>query len=82
MMEKKKKLPVTKEQMQFLKSLGVEDREYSRDEFYEIVRGPIDDCLMSKGWAVYDPDYITNEIGDLCEDIITALTEAALEENW
>ncbi len=70
------RLPVTKEQMEFLKTLGVEDKEYTRDEFYQIVEGPVYDCLMEKGWAKYDPEYITNEIGDMCEDIITALTMA------
>lgn len=61
--------------MEFLKTLGVEDKEYTRDEFYQIVEGPVYDCLMKKGWAKYDPEYITNETGDMCEDIITALTK-------
>ena len=75
----KKRLPVTAEQMEFLKALGVQDKEYTREEFDEIVEGPVYDCLMEKGWKP-GPDYEeTNEIGDLCEDIITALTMAKWE---
>lgn len=69
------RLPVTKEQMDFLKSLGVEDKDYTRKEMEEIVEGPVYDCLMERGWKP-GPDYEdTNEIGDMCEDIITALTK-------
>ena len=72
----KKRLPVSKEQMEFLKTLGVEDREYTRDEFYQIVEGPVYDCLMEKGWKPGTDFEETNEVGDMCEDIITALTMA------
>ena len=69
------RLPVTSEQMEFLKSLGVEDKDYTREEMEEIVEGPVYDCLMERGWKP-GPDYDeTNEIGDICEDIITALTK-------
>lgn len=70
----KKRLPVSKEQMEFLKTLGVEDREYTRDEFYQIVEGPVYDCLMERGWKPGTDFEETNETGDMCEDIITALT--------
>ena len=72
----KKRLPVSKEKMEFLKTLGVEDREYTRDEFYQIVEGPVYDCLMEKGWKPGTDFEETNEVGDMCEDIITALTMA------
>lgn len=69
------RLSVTKEQMEFLKTLGVEDRDYTKEEIDEIVEGPISDCLMERGWKP-GPDFEeTNEIGDMCEAIITALTK-------
>lgn len=71
----KKRLPVTKEQMEFLKTLGVEDKEYTKEETYRIVSDVVADCLMTKGWKD-SPDFEeTNEIGDMCEDIIDVLTE-------
>ena len=71
----KKRLPVTREQMEFLKTLGVEDKEYTKEETYRIVSDVVADCLVMKGFDTYDPDYETNEIGDMCEDIIDVLTE-------
>lgn len=69
------RLSVTKEQMEFLKTLGVEDRDYTREEIDEIIEGPVSDCLMERGWKP-GPDFEeTNEIGDMCEAIITALTK-------
>ena len=68
------RLSVTKEQMEFLKTLGVEDKDYTQEEIDEIIEGPVYDCLMERGWKP-GPDFEeTNEIGDMCEDIITALT--------
>ncbi len=68
------RLSVTKEQMEFLKTLGVEDKDYTKEEIDEIIEGPVYDCLMERGWKP-GPDFEeTNEIGDMCEDIITALT--------
>lgn len=69
------RLSVTKEQMEFLKTLGVEDRDYTKEEIDEIIEGPIYDCLMEEGWKPGDDFEETNEIGDMCEDIITALTK-------
>lgn len=69
------RLSVTKEQMEFLKTLGVEEKDYTKEEIDEIIEGPLYDCLMEKGWKS-GPDFEeTNEIGDMCESIITALTK-------
>ena len=35
------RLPVAREQMEFLKSLGVEDRDYTKEEIDEIIEGPV-----------------------------------------
>lgn len=68
------KLSVNKEQMEFLKSIGVEDKEYTREEIDALVEGPIYDHLMENGWKPGKDFEETNEVGDLCESIITALT--------
>ena len=69
------RLPVTKEQMEFLKTLGVEDRDYTKEEIDGIIEGPVYDCLMEKGWKPGTDFGETNETGDMCEEIITALTK-------
>lgn len=69
------RLSVTKEQMEFLKTLGVEDKDYTREEIDEIIEGPVYDCLMERGWKSGSDFEETNEVGDMCEDIITALTK-------
>ena len=69
------RLSVNKEQMKFLESLGVEDREYTEKEIEGIVEGPVCDCLMEKGWKPGKDFEETNEIGNMCESIITALTK-------
>lgn len=68
------KLSVSKAQMDFLNSIGIEDREYTREEIESLVEGPIYDCLMEKGWKPGKDFEETNEVGDLCESIITELT--------
>lgn len=69
------RLSLTKNQMDFLKTLGVEDRDYTKEEIDEIIEGPVSECLMERGWKP-GPDFEeTNEIGDMCEAIITALTK-------
>ena len=69
------RLSVTREQMAFLETLGVKDRDYTKEEIDEIIEGPVSACLMERGWKS-GPDFEeTNEIGDMCEAIITALTE-------
>ena len=69
------KLPLTKKQMEFLPTLGIEDREYTREEMSELAEGPVYDCLMSRGWKPGPEFEQTNAIGDMCESIIDALTE-------
>ena len=69
------RLSVTKEQMEFLKTLGVEEKDYTEEEIDEIIEGPLYDCLMEKGWSSGSDFEETNEIGDMCESIITALTK-------
>ena len=46
----KMKLPVTKKQMDFLKTLGIEDRLYTPEEMEYIADEVVYDCLMSRGW--------------------------------
>jgi len=78
---KKRRLTVTKEQMDFLKTLGVEDKEYTKEEFDDIAEGPVYDHLMSYGWKP-GPNYEeTNKIGDMCEAIIDALMDGK-HEQW
>ena len=71
----KMRLPVSEKQMLFLQSLGVEDREYTREEVDRIVEDVVADHLMLHGWKPGADFEETNEIGDMCEDIITALTK-------
>lgn len=61
--------------MEFLKSIGVEDREYTQDEIDDIVIDALVGHLMSYGWKP-GPDYEeTNEIGRMCEAVIDAIEE-------
>ena len=69
------KLPVTKKQMDFLKTLGIEDRLYTPEEMEYIADEVVYDCLMSRGWKPGNDFEETNEIGDMCEDLIDALNE-------
>ncbi len=69
------RLPLTKEQMQFLETLGIKDQNYTQKEIDEIIEGPIYDCLMERGWKPGSDFEETNEIGDMCESIITDLTK-------
>lgn len=66
------RLSLSKEKMDFLKSIGVEDREYSQDEIDDIVIDALVGHLMSYGWVRNtETEYEkTNQIGNLCEDII------------
>ena len=67
------RLPVTKEQLNFMKTIGIEDRDYTEEEMDALIEGPIYDCLMERGWKPGADFEETNEIGDMCENIITAL---------
>ena len=69
------KLPVTKKQMDFLKTLGIEDRLYTPEEMEYIADEVVYDCLMSRGWKPGNDFEETNEIGDMCKDLIDALNE-------
>ena len=68
------RLPLTKQQIDFLHTLGIEDRDYTREEINEIAEGPVYDCLVAKGWKPGPEFEETNEIGDMCEAIIDALS--------
>ena len=71
------RLSLPKEQMEFLKSIGIADRDYAQDEIDDIVIDALVGHLMSYGWkedtaTEYEQ---TNEIGDMCESIIDAIEE-------
>lgn len=70
-------LSLSKEQMNFLESIGIEDREYSQDEIDDVVIDALVGHLMSYGWEKNtDTEYEkTNEIGAMCENIIDAIEE-------
>lgn len=68
------RLPVTKQQMEFLNSIGIADRDYSEDEIEDEVLDIVAHYLAGHGFL--DSGYNkTNAVGDMCEDIITALTK-------
>lgn len=69
------RLLLSKKQMDFLRSIGIEDREYTKDEIEDYVIDDVSAHLCSQGFtdnSTYDK---TNEIGDMCESIIDALSE-------
>lgn len=69
------RLLLSKKQMDFLRSIGIEDREYTKDEIEDYVIDEVSAHLCSRGFtdnSTYDK---TNEIGDMCESIIDALSE-------
>ena len=70
------RLKLSKEQWDFVRKLGIADKDYTQDEIDEYVIETVYEHLMKRGWAKYDPDYIINEIGDMCESIIDAIEEA------
>lgn len=67
------RLKLTARQWDFLKSLGVEDRDYSQDEIDDIVIEALADELMRHGFTAKQED--VNEIGATCESIIDAIEE-------
>lgn len=71
------RLKLTDQQWDFLKSLGVEDRDYSQSEIDDVVIDALVGHLMSYGWEKNtNTEYEkTNEIGDMCENIIDAIEE-------
>lgn len=69
------RLPVSKEQLLFLATLGIEDKDYTREQIDDIIEGLVCECLMSRGWEPGQDFEKTNAVGDMCESIITALTQ-------
>lgn len=71
------KLSLSKEQWEFVKQLGIADREYSDEEIDDVVIDALVGHLMSYGWEKNtNTEYEkTNEIGDMCENIIDAIEE-------
>ena len=66
-------LKLTDQQWDFVRSLGVEDRDYTQDEIDDIVIEALSDKLMRCGFTVDQED--VNEIGAACERIIDAIEE-------
>ena len=64
---------LTDQQWDFVRSLGVEDRDYTQDEIDDIVIEALSDKLMRCGFTVDQED--VNEIGAACERIIDAIEE-------
>lgn len=62
------RLSLSKEKMDFLASIGIEDRNYSQSEIDDVVIDSVVGYLMSHGWRSIGEE--TNEIGELCESII------------
>lgn len=67
------RLKLTAQQWDFVKSLGIEDREYTQNEIDDVVIEALADKLMRFGFAAGQQN--TNKIGDLCEEIIDAIEE-------
>lgn len=67
------RLKLTDRQWNFLKSLGVEDRDYSQDEIDDIVIEALSDELMRHGFTDNQED--VNETGATCERIIDVIEE-------
>lgn len=67
------RLKLTAQQWDFVKSLGIEDREYTQNEIDDVVIEALADKLMRFGFA--DGQENTNETGDLCEEIIDAIVD-------
>lgn len=67
------RLKLTALQWDFLKALGVEDRDYSQDEIDDIVIEALADELMRHGFTKGQED--VNETGAACESIIDAIEE-------
>lgn len=70
------RLNLSQEKMEFLKSIGVEDRDYTQDEIDDVVIDALVGHLMTHGWKPGLDFEETNEIGDLCEAIIDAIEES------
>ena len=62
------RLKLSAEQWDFVKQLGVEDKEYTQTEIDDFVIETIADHLMTYGFNHGQES--TNIIGDMCESII------------
>jgi hypothetical protein len=67
------RLKLTAQQWDFLKSLGIEDRDYLQNEIDDIVIEALSDELMRHGFIAKQEN--VNEIGAACESIIDAIEE-------
>lgn len=67
------RLPLSKEQWEFARGLGLEDREYSDKEIDDFVIETVAEYLQMHGFDREQED--TNSIGDMCESIIDAIEE-------
>ena len=67
------RLKLSNQQWDFLKSLGIEDRDYSQDEIDEVVIEVLSDELMRHGFIAKQKN--VNEIGAACESIIDVIEE-------
>ena len=67
------RLKLTAQQWDFLKSLGIEDKDYLQDEIDDIVIETLSDELMRHGFMAKQES--VNEIGTVCESIIDAIEE-------
>lgn len=67
------RLKLTDDQWDFLKSIGVIDRDYSQDEIDDIVIEALSDNLMRYGFT--QKQEAVNDIGATCENIIDAIEE-------
>ena len=67
------RLKLTAQQWDFLKSLGIEDRDYFQNEIDDIVIEALSDELMRHGFIAKQEN--VNEIGAACESIIDAIEE-------
>ena len=67
------RLSVNKTQMDFLRKIGIEDKDYTEEEIEDDIIGKLVCHLTAYGFK--DSEYNeTNETGDMCESIIDALT--------
>lgn len=69
------RLLLSTEQIEFINSIEIEDRDYTQDEIDDIVIDALVGHLMSHGFEknTKTKREKTNEIGDMCESIIDAI---------
>ena len=71
------KLDLPKEKMDFLQSIGVENREYTLEELDDIVIDAVSDHLQMHGFAAGQEG--VNAVGDMCERIIDDIVDLIAE---